>query len=180
MGQPPPACPQGQRKDEKALLINTDYVQRGDISTQPSTPQVSWPGGSQSPVGHSLSLPALPGRGAPAPETFGLKPPSANTAPARVPSQGEPPWWHSPMQTFLGGHLCGSLRGGADAAPDGPEQNTGNAQKCHCPQPPALSPQPVGGGSVPGWKGLVDNHLHNKILLDLGLLQSCAVSEQLA
>lgn len=48
------------------------------------------------------------------------------------------------------------------------------------PQPPARSPQPVGGGSVPGWKGLVDNHLHNKILLDLGLLQSCAVSEQLA
>lgn len=32
----PPAP--GQRKDENALLINTDYVQTRDISTQPSTP----------------------------------------------------------------------------------------------------------------------------------------------
>lgn len=140
--QPPPACPQGQRKDEKALLINTDYVQRGDISTQPSTPWVSWPGGSQSPVGHSLSLPAQPGRGAPAPETFGLEPPSGNTAPARVPSQREPLRWHSPMQTFLGGHLCGGQpQGGAGAAPDGLEHSTGNPQRCHClPAPCPLPP----------------------------------------
>lgn len=93
--------PKARGRMKRLLLINTDYVQRGDISTQPSTPRVSWPGGSQSPVGHSLSLPAQPGRGAP--ETFGLEPPSANTAPARVSNQGEPPWWHSPMQTFLGG-----------------------------------------------------------------------------
>lgn len=37
-GDSPLSLPQGPRKDEKALLINTDYVQRGDISTQPSTP----------------------------------------------------------------------------------------------------------------------------------------------
>lgn len=165
----------------KVLLINTDYIQRGDISTQPSTPWVSWPGGSQSPVGHSLSLPAQPGRGAQDPETFGLKPPAANTAPARVPSQEEPPWWHSPMQTFLGDHPCGGQhQGGAGAAPNGCSTGNETPRGATVPQPPALSPQPVGGDSVPGWKGLVDNHLHNKILLDLGLLQSCAVSEQLA
>lgn len=130
-----PACPQGQRKDEKALLINTDYVQRGDISTQPSTPRVSWPGGSQSPVGHSLSLPAQPGRGAPAPETFGLEPPAANTAPARVPSQGEPPWWHSPTQTFLG-----SLRGEQEWLQMRWNTAQGIPRGATVPQPPAISP----------------------------------------
>lgn len=88
------------------------------------------------------------------------------TAPCR------PPW---------GSHLCGGRpQGGAGAAPDGLELSTGNPQRCHCPPAPCPLPSTSRGGSVPGWKGLVDNHLHNKILLDLGVLQSCAVSEQLA
>jgi len=50
--RPPSACPRVQRKDENALLINTDYVQRGDISAQPSTlgppgPGEPEPSGSQ-------------------------------------------------------------------------------------------------------------------------------------
>lgn len=84
------------------------------------------------------------------------------------------------MQTFLGGHLCGSLSREQEQLRVGQNTAQGIPRGATVPQPPALSPQPVGGGSVPGWKGLVDNHLHNKILLDLGLLQSCAVSEQLA
>lgn len=127
-----------------------------------------------SPCRHSLAEELQP-------NTFGLEPPAANTAPARVLSQGEPPWWHSPMQTFLGGHLCGGQpQGEQEQLRMGWNTAQGIPRGATVPQPPALSPQPVGGGSVPGWKGLVDNHLHDKILLDLGLLQSCAVSEQLA
>lgn len=37
------------------------------------------------------------------PDTFGLKPPAANTVHAHTPSQEGPPWWHSPTETFLGG-----------------------------------------------------------------------------
>lgn len=74
----------------------------------------------------------------------------------------------------------GGLRGEQEQLQMGQNTAQGIPRGATVPQPPALSPQPVGGGSVPGWKGLVDNHLHNKILLDLGLLQSCAVSEQLA
>lgn len=127
-----------------------------------------------SPCRHSLAEELQP-------NTFGLEPPAANTAPARVPSQGEPPWWHSPMQTFLGVTCVeGSLRGSRSSSGWAGTQHRESPEVPLAPSPPALSPQPVGGGSVPGWKGLVDNHLHDKILLDLGLLQSCAVSEQLA
>lgn len=79
------------------------------------------------------------------------------------------------MQTFLG-----SLRGEQEWLQMRWNTAQGIPRGATVPQTPAISPQPVGGGSVPGWEGLIDNHLHNKILLDLGLLQSCAVSEQLA
>lgn len=44
---------------------------------------------------------------------------------------------------------------------------------------PGLSAQGSGGSSVLGWWGLVDDDLDDKIFLDLGFLEPCAVCEQL-
>lgn len=48
-----------------------------------------------------------------------------------------------------------------------------------CRSTPGLSSQGFMGSSVLGWGGLVDDDLDDKIFLDLGFLEPCAVCKQL-